>query len=79
MMTSIADKRLSELARMIPEWKRDSALAQRETAEIRQFLLWNGWSQEEVDTITNPLVIRDRRDLMLQLRAITAGLSRHSE
>lgn len=60
-MISENRKRLPE---MIPEWK-DEAVANRERTQLRDFLLQDGFSEQEVGSISDARAVRLARDAML--------------
>lgn len=57
-------KRLLEV---VPEW-RDQNVYKKEAAEIRDFLIGNGFSEQDVDNISSAAVIRMARNAMLYER-----------
>jgi hypothetical protein len=58
------DAEQARLPEMIPEWK-NSETAKKEAKEIREFLLTKGFSEQDVDGITNAGVVALARNAML--------------
>ena len=54
----------ARLPEMIPEWKNPET-ARKEAKEVREFLLANGFSEQDVDGITNAGVVKLARNAML--------------
>lgn len=57
----------ARLTQVIPEWK-DTNVAQKEAAEIRDFLLSSGFSERDVDSIQNADLVKLARNAMLYER-----------
>lgn len=59
----------ARLTEMIPEWK-DTNKAQKEGAEIRDFLISQGFSEKDVDSIRDAGVVKLARNAMLYERGL---------
>jgi hypothetical protein len=57
----------ARLPELIPEWK-DTAVAQKENAEIREFLLSQGFSEQDVENVRHAGVVKLARNAMLYER-----------